>query len=64
MRHALSLSDISYGCTFLEGPIAFRVPWGLQMVPAVILAIGLTFLPESVRDVHVWTIHEACTNLI
>ncbi|KAF1835132.1 high affinity glucose transporter [Decorospora gaudefroyi] len=40
---------ISYGCSFLLGPKAFRVPWGLQMIPAVILAIGLVFLPESPR---------------
>ncbi|KAF1844463.1 high affinity glucose transporter [Cucurbitaria berberidis CBS 394.84] len=40
---------ISYGCTFLDGPTAFRVPWGLQMIPAVILAIGILFLPESPR---------------
>jgi hypothetical protein len=40
---------ISYGCTFLEGPNAFRVPWGIQMLPAIILAIGLVFLPESPR---------------
>lgn len=40
---------ISYGCTFLKGEKAFRVPWGLQMLPAVILAIGLVFLPESPR---------------
>jgi hypothetical protein len=40
---------ISYGCSFLDGEKAFRVPWGLQMIPAVILAIGLVFLPESPR---------------
>ncbi|KAI8932580.1 hypothetical protein NX059_010085 [Plenodomus lindquistii] len=40
---------ISYGCTFLEGPQAFRIPWALQMIPAIILAIGLMFLPESPR---------------
>ena len=40
---------ISYGCTFLEGEKAFRVPWAVQMLPAVILAIGLVFLPESPR---------------
>ncbi|KAB2102990.1 High-affinity glucose transporter [Alternaria gaisen] len=40
---------ISYGCSFLDGEKAFRVPWGLQMIPAVILAIGLIFLPESPR---------------
>jgi hypothetical protein len=40
---------ISYGCSFMKGEKAFRVPWGLQMIPAVILGIGLVFLPESPR---------------
>jgi MFS family permease len=40
---------ISFGCTYLEGPTAWRVPWGLQMIPAVILFFGLMFLPESPR---------------
>ena len=40
---------ISYGCSFLSGPKAFRTPWGLQMLPAVILFFGLFFLPESPR---------------
>lgn len=40
---------ISYGCSYLSGTAAFRVPWGLQMIPAVGLYIGLLFLPESPR---------------
>lgn len=40
---------ISYGCSFINGTAAFRVPWGLQMIPAIILFIGLFFLPESPR---------------
>lgn len=40
---------ISYGCSFIDGPTAFRVPWGLQMIPAVILFFGTMFLPESPR---------------
>lgn len=40
---------ISYGCSFLDGTIAFRLPWGLQMIPAILLFIGLFFLPESPR---------------
>jgi sugar porter (SP) family MFS transporter len=40
---------ISYGCSFMTGEKAFRVPWGLQMLPAVVLGIGLLFLPESPR---------------
>ncbi|KAH7071756.1 high affinity glucose transporter [Paraphoma chrysanthemicola] len=40
---------ISYGCVYMDGTKAFRVPWALQMIPALILAIGLLFLPESPR---------------
>ncbi|KAK4546357.1 hypothetical protein LTR36_002034 [Oleoguttula mirabilis] len=40
---------ISYGCSFLEGPAAFRIPWALQMIPAIVLFIGMLFLPESPR---------------
>lgn len=40
---------ISYGCQYMDGTKAFRVPWALQMIPAIILAIGLVFLPESPR---------------
>jgi sugar porter (SP) family MFS transporter len=40
---------ICYGCSFLSGSSAFRVPWGLQMLPAVLLFLGLLFMPESPR---------------
>ncbi|KAI9883573.1 MAG: Structural maintenance of chromosomes protein 1, partial [Watsoniomyces obsoletus] len=40
---------ISFGCSYLEGPIAFRIPWGMQTIPAILLFIGLFFLPESPR---------------
>lgn len=40
---------ISYGSSFITGTAAFRVPWGLQMIPAVILFAGMIFLPESPR---------------
>ncbi|KAL1961203.1 hypothetical protein VTO42DRAFT_3148 [Malbranchea cinnamomea] len=40
---------ISYGGSFAEGPSAFRIPWGVQMVPAFLLFFGLLFLPESPR---------------
>ena len=45
----LILFYISYGTSFLQGTQAFRIPWGLQMIPAVILLIGLMFMPESPR---------------
>ncbi|KAH7342793.1 general substrate transporter [Rhexocercosporidium sp. MPI-PUGE-AT-0058] len=40
---------ISYGSSFIHGPAAFRVPWGLQMLPAVFLFCAMMFLPESPR---------------
>ncbi|KAF7503485.1 hypothetical protein GJ744_003714 [Endocarpon pusillum] len=40
---------ISYGCSFLDGPKAFRVPWALQMLPAIGLFFGMIMLPESPR---------------
>ena len=40
---------ISYGSSKAEGPAAFRIPWGVQMVPAVLLYLGMMFLPESPR---------------
>lgn len=40
---------ISYGCSFIQGTAAFRVPWALQMIPAIILFCGMIFLPESPR---------------
>jgi MFS family permease len=41
---------ISYGCSFIKGATAsFRVPWALQMIPAIVLFFGMMFLPESPR---------------
>lgn len=40
---------ISYGCSYINGTGAFRVPWGLQMLPAIFLFAAMLFLPESPR---------------
>ncbi|KAI9885930.1 MAG: MFS sugar transporter [Watsoniomyces obsoletus] len=48
---------IQYGASFAGGgsndpyqsTIAFRIPWALQVIPAVILVIGLFFFPLSPR---------------
>ena len=40
---------ISYGSSYLKGTAAFRVPWGLQMLPAIFLFFALILLPESPR---------------
>ena len=40
---------ISYGCSFIQGTGAFRAPWALQMIPAIMLFFGMILLPESPR---------------
>lgn len=41
---------ISYGCSVgVEGPAAFRIAWGVQGIPAVVLLGSLFFFPESPR---------------
>ncbi|KAG8627788.1 hypothetical protein KVT40_003661 [Elsinoe batatas] len=40
---------ISYGCTFVSGPSAFRIAWGIQAIPGAILLGALPFFPESPR---------------
>ncbi|OCT44152.1 High-affinity glucose transporter [Cladophialophora carrionii] len=40
---------ISYGCSYITGAAAFRIPWGLQMIPAIVLFFALFLLPESPR---------------
>ena len=48
--------SVSYGCSFIGGgsstdynPAAFRVPWALQMIPAICLFFAMMWLPESPR---------------
>jgi len=38
-----------YGCSYIAGPASFRTAWGIQFIPAVLLMIGLPFLPRSPR---------------
>jgi sugar porter (SP) family MFS transporter len=40
---------VSYGCSFIKGTASFRTAWALQMIPAILLFIGMIFLPESPR---------------
>ncbi|KAI1462607.1 general substrate transporter [Annulohypoxylon moriforme] len=40
---------VCYGSSFIDGKAAFRLPWGLQMIPALLLLLGLVVLPESPR---------------
>lgn len=41
---------IAYGCSVsVAGPAAFRICWGVQAVPGLILGLALVFFPESPR---------------
>lgn len=40
---------IGYGCSKIPGPASFRTAWAMQFVPAIVMIIGLPFLPESPR---------------
>ena len=40
---------VEFGCSYLNGTPSFRIPWGLQMIPAVILSLGMMWFPESPR---------------
>ncbi|PFH49846.1 hypothetical protein AMATHDRAFT_75960 [Amanita thiersii Skay4041] len=40
---------IQFGCSYINGVASFRIPWGLQMIPAIILSLGMTIFPESPR---------------
>ena len=41
---------ISYGCVVeVDGPSAFRIAWGIQAIPGLVLGVSLFFFPESPR---------------
>ncbi|KAK9366203.1 general substrate transporter [Lipomyces kononenkoae] len=40
---------IQYACSFIKSEAAFRLPWALRSVPAIVLLLGLFFLPRSPR---------------
>jgi len=40
---------ISFGCSYINSSASFRIPWGLQMVPAGALLVGCVFIPRSPR---------------
>lgn len=40
---------VQYGCSFINSEAAFRIPWGFQIVPGIILLAGMTLFPFSPR---------------
>lgn len=55
---------IAYGCSFLDGTMAWRLPWGLQALPALFLGAGLVFTPESPRWLAQKDRWEECHNVL
>ncbi|KAF8072066.1 general substrate transporter [Lyophyllum atratum] len=40
---------VGYGCQFIKSDVSWRLPLGLQLVPAGLLLVGIQFLPSSPR---------------
>ncbi|EMD33912.1 hypothetical protein CERSUDRAFT_117444 [Gelatoporia subvermispora B] len=40
---------VGYGCQFLNSDVQWRLPLGLQLIPALLLLVGIQFLPFSPR---------------
>lgn len=40
---------VSYGTSFVKGTASFRLPWALQMIPALVLLVFLPMMPRSPR---------------
>ncbi|KAK7681322.1 high affinity glucose transporter [Cerrena zonata] len=40
---------VSYGCGKINGVGGFRLAWGIQIIPGLILLMGCLFIPESPR---------------
>ena len=40
---------IQFGCSYIDGVASFRIPWALQVVPAIVLSVGMFAFPESPR---------------
>ncbi|KAF9364520.1 hypothetical protein BGX34_001291 [Mortierella sp. NVP85] len=40
---------IQYGCSYIDSDAAFRIPWGIQVIPGLILLAGASVFPFSPR---------------
>jgi MFS family permease len=41
---------IQFGCSYMNSTASFRIPWGLQMIPAIILSVGVYFVALCIRQ--------------
>ena len=49
MNQILIMYFVSYGTSFIQNNASFRLPWALQMIPALALLIFLPAMPRSPR---------------
>jgi MFS family permease len=40
---------VQFGCSYISGVASFRIPWGIQMIPAIVMSTGMVFFPETPR---------------
>lgn len=40
---------LSYGTSFIDSNASFRIPWALQMIPAIVMLSCISFMPRSPR---------------
>jgi len=40
---------VSFGTSYVSGNASFRIPWALQIIPALVLMAALPFIPRSPR---------------
>ncbi|KAI5465259.1 sugar transporter family protein [Mariannaea sp. PMI_226] len=40
---------LTFGTSYIKSPASFRIPWGVQMIPGLILFAAIPFIPRSPR---------------
>jgi sugar porter (SP) family MFS transporter len=55
---------VSYGCHFINGVGSFRIAWGVQMVPGLLIILGTFFIPESPRWLAKQNLWDQAENIV
>ncbi|KAI0954390.1 hypothetical protein AcV7_007639 [Taiwanofungus camphoratus] len=48
---------VEFGCSYINGVASFRIPWGLQTIPAIILSLGMMVFPEVHLNLRLHLLH-------
>ncbi|KAF9230233.1 hypothetical protein BU15DRAFT_69372, partial [Melanogaster broomeanus] len=41
---------VQFGCSYIDGTASFRIPWGVQIIPAIILGLSPRWLVDHGRE--------------